>query len=90
MIDFCPTATFSSPTDTNSRWWCKVRQDGKARLNGKAAARSPADQFNTPHGIAVGGSPPRVFVSDRAATSHPVQFDQPSGEVPRDGRQPPH
>jgi DNA-binding beta-propeller fold protein YncE len=28
-------------------------------------ARHGPGQFNTPHGIAVGGSPPRVFVSDR-------------------------
>ena len=42
----------------------KFNKDGKPLMKWGTRGTGPG-QFNTPHGIAVGGSPPRVFVSDR-------------------------
>jgi DNA-binding beta-propeller fold protein YncE len=64
MIDWLPDGTFFVADGYGNTRVVKFDKTGKALLKWGSRGTGPG-QFNTPHGIAVGGSPPRVFVSDR-------------------------
>jgi hypothetical protein len=64
MIDWLPDGTFFVADGYGNTRVVKFDKTGKALLKWGTRGTGPG-QFNTPHGIAVGGSPPRVFVSDR-------------------------
>jgi hypothetical protein len=64
MIDWLPDGTFFVADGYGNTRVVKFNKDGKPLMKWGTRGTGPG-QFNTPHGIAVGGSPPRVFVSDR-------------------------
>jgi len=64
MIDWLPDGTFFVADGYGNTRVVKFDKTGKPLLKWGSRGTGPG-QFNTPHGIAVAGSPPRVFVSDR-------------------------
>jgi len=64
MIDWLPDGTFFVADGYGNTRVVKFDKTGKPLLKWGSRGTGPG-QFNTPHGVAVGGSPPRVFVSDR-------------------------
>ena len=64
MIDWLPDGTFFVADGYGNTRVVKFNKDGKPLMKWGTRGTGPG-QFNTPHGIAVGGSPARVFVSDR-------------------------
>jgi hypothetical protein len=64
MIDWLPDGTFFVADGYGNTRVVKFDKTGKPLLKWGTRGTGPG-QFNTPHGIAVGGSPARVFVSDR-------------------------
>jgi DNA-binding beta-propeller fold protein YncE len=63
-MDWLPDGTFFVTDGYGNTRVVKFDRNGKPLMKWGSRGTGPG-QFNTPHGIAVGGSPPRVFVADR-------------------------